>query len=63
MFSNCNVETLILSSGAVLVLVIHAVCWNLRRSRCTELSACGVNCKRNVMSLEELQSDLMPSNV
>ncbi len=63
MFSECNIETLILSSGTVLVLIIHAVCWNLRRSRCVEMDVCGIQCKRNVMTLEELQEDALPSNV
>lgn len=43
--------------GGVLAMLISAICWNIRRSRCTRISGCGMRCEREVMTLSEMAAD------
>ena len=47
----------IISLCNVLILIIHAIAYNVRRSRCTDIECLCINCKRNLMSKEELEND------
>jgi len=49
--------------GMVVVLIIHAISWNVRRSRCTMVQ-CGwgcINCTRSLMTENEMAMDTKPS--
>lgn len=43
--------------GAALCALVTTICWNFRRSRCTHLSGCGMQCTREVMTLEDMAAD------
>jgi hypothetical protein len=47
----------ILTIGGIVMMFIPVIAWNLRRSRCTHLECCGVECDRSVMTLEEQRLD------
>ncbi len=47
----------IISLCNVFILIIHAISYNVRRSRCTDIDCLCINCKRNLMSKEELEND------
>jgi hypothetical protein len=42
--------------------VISALCWNIRRSRCTSIKCWGCSCDREVMTKEEMNEDGAPSS-
>lgn len=46
-----------ITSTVCLGALTSIVCWNLRRSRCTDLSLCGVSCARTLMTKSELSTD------
>ena len=47
----------IISLCNVAILIIHAISYNVRRSRCTDIDCLCFNCKRVLMSKEELEID------
>ena len=47
----------IISLCNVAILIIHAISYNVRRSRCTDIDCLCFNCKRALMSKEELEID------
>lgn len=52
-----DVVVLISVMGMVLSGIITVCCWNVRRSRCVEVNACGVKCSREVMTRDDLEAD------
>jgi len=48
---------MIVTIGGIVMMFIPVIAWNLRRSRCTHLECCGVECDRSVMTLEEQRLD------
>lgn len=48
--------------SAALIALISSVFMNIRHSRCTSIDCCGVHCKRDVMTLEEIEKDKLHIN-
>ena len=48
--------------SAALIALISSVFMNIRHSRCTSIECCGVHCKRDVMTLEEIEKDKLHIN-
>lgn len=53
MFSACEISAI----GTLALAIIHVIFWNIRRSRCTNISCCCVSCSRQLMSPAETQQD------
>jgi hypothetical protein len=49
--------------SASLTLIVTTCCYNIRRLRCTHIKCCGAECTRDLMSLEEIQADVIASAV
>ena len=59
-FTVCDIASI----AGVLILLVHSVAYNIRRSRCVDVDCFCVKCKRDLMTVEELKNDLVvPSNV
>ena len=43
--------------SASLIALISSIFVNVRHSRCTHIKCCGCECKRDVMSLQEIQAE------
>ena len=56
-----NLVSSITVLGGVFGMLFSVVCWNIRRSRCVEVSFLGLRCKRNLMSTSELELDVNPT--
>ncbi len=53
MFSACEISAM----GTLGLAIIHVVFWNIRRSRCTNISCCCLSCSRHLMTKSEIQED------
>jgi len=51
----------IASMAGVLILLVHSVAYNIRRSRCVNVECLCVKCKRELMTEDELKNDITPS--
>jgi hypothetical protein len=49
--------TMVGGVSAALIAVISSVFMNIRHSRCTSIDCCGVHCKRDVMTLDDMDKD------
>ena len=47
----------IVSIGGLVIALIHAIFYNIRRSRCSDINCCCFKCKRQLMSPEEQKED------
>ena len=48
----------IVSIGGVLIGLIHAIFYNMRRSRCNDINCLCMKCSREVMSVEEMSKEI-----
>ena len=48
----------IVSIGGVLIGLIHAIFYNIRRSRCKSINCLCIKCSREVMTLEEMSKEI-----
>jgi hypothetical protein len=53
-----NYEMVIAAGAAALVSIIGALCYNVRRLRCSKIECCGINCQREVMTSDDLKADV-----
>ena len=48
--------------SAACIAVISSVFMNIRHSRCSHIKCCGCECKRDVMTLQEIQAEALGNN-
>jgi len=54
-------ETSLLIAGAVVLSFgISTACFEMRRSRCTEINCCGLKIQRTLMTQESMDKDTRP---
>lgn len=52
-----DMAVIAITATVCLGALTSVVCWNIRRSRCTNLRLCGFTCDRKLMSKSELSQD------
>ena len=52
--------SLIIAISVVTIFSVSSICFEIRRSRCTEVNCCGCKVKRTLMSQESLDKDKRP---
>ena len=57
-----EIITIVGGISAALIALISSVFMNIRHSRCTSIDCCGVHCKRDVITLEEIEKDKLHIN-
>tara|TARA_R100001198_G_C5225351_1_gene206138 strand:- start:1090 stop:1281 length:192 start_codon:yes stop_codon:yes gene_type:complete len=51
---------LLVAGGVIVSFAISTACYEMRRSRCTHISCCGVEIDRKLMSEESMKNDKKP---
>ena len=52
-----EIVTIVGGVSAAFIAIVSSVFMNIRHSRCTHIDCCGIQCKRSVMTLDEIERD------